>query len=64
VAKGGEQKSDKIDPKWPGETYEHGHAVGEFTSDRQGSLSPFGDELLPLPQDKVPYTHPVTVINR
>ncbi|HKN95668.1 MAG TPA: hypothetical protein VJX10_01025 [Pseudonocardiaceae bacterium] len=63
MAKGG-AKSDKIDPEWPGDTYERGHAVGEFTADRQGSLSPFGDELFPLPQDKVPYTHPETVINR
>jgi hypothetical protein len=62
VAKGDGKSSDSIDPKWPGETYEHGHAVGEFTSDRQGSLSPFGDES--FPREKVPYTHPVTVINR
>ena len=59
-----EGKSDRVDPKWPSESYEHGHPVGEFTSDRQGSLSPFGDESFPLDAKHLPYVHPVTVINR
>lgn len=59
-----EAKSDRVDPKWPAESYEHGHAVGEFTADRQGSLSPFGDETFPVEADTLPYVHPVTVINR
>lgn len=32
--------------------------VGEFTSDKQGGLSPFGDVEFPLPADKVMYAHP------
>lgn len=59
-----EGKPDRIDPTWPAESYEHGHAVGEITSDRQGSLSPFGDETFPVAAEKLPYVHPVTVINR
>ncbi|HEX3590566.1 MAG TPA: hypothetical protein VHV74_13125 [Pseudonocardiaceae bacterium] len=60
----GEPKKDKIDPKWPADSYEHGHAVSELASDRQGSLSPFGDTTFPLPAEALPYVHPVTVINR
>jgi hypothetical protein len=63
VAKG-EVKADKIDPEWPAAAYEHEHPIGEFTSDRQGSLSPFGDETFPVPAETLQYEHPVTVINR
>jgi hypothetical protein len=59
-----EAKSDRVDPKWPAESYDHGHPVGEITSDRQGSLSPFGDETFPVASDTLPYVHPITVINR
>ncbi len=40
------------------------HAVSELAADRTGALSPFGDLTFPLPADELPYTHPVTVINR
>jgi hypothetical protein len=60
----GEPKTDKIDPKWPAESYEHGHPVSELASDRQGSLSPFGDATFPVPPETLTYVHPVTVINR
>lgn len=59
-----ERRTDRIDPKWPANDYEGGHAVTELASDRQGSLSPFGDETFPVPAEKLPYIHPVTVINR
>jgi hypothetical protein len=64
VARGERTKSDKIDPSWPSDDYEHGDPVSELASDRQGSLSPFGDETFPVPPDTLPYVHPVTVINR
>ena len=40
------------------------HAVSELAADRTGALSPFGEVTFPLPADELPYTHPVTVINR
>jgi hypothetical protein len=59
-----ESKSDSIDPRWPHGIDAKDHPVGEFTSDRQGSLSPFGDETFPVPAEELPYVHPVTVVNR
>jgi hypothetical protein len=52
-----------VDPGWP-QVAEDEHAVSELVSDRQGALSPFGEVEFPLPGDKIPYIHPVTVINR
>ena len=52
-----------VDPTWPTLAADD-HAVSEFTADRQGALSPFGEVEFPLPGDQIPYVHPVTVINR
>jgi hypothetical protein len=59
-----EGQIDRIDPQWPANSYEGGHAVTELASDRQGSLSPFGDETFPVPAETLPYVHPVTIVNR
>jgi hypothetical protein len=56
----GESKPRGVHPEWP----DVDHPVTELASDRQGSLSPFGDVTFPLPADQLPYTHPVTVINK
>jgi hypothetical protein len=66
VARGEKKKkrTDGYDPRWPAESYEGGHAVSELASDRQGSLSPFGEEEFPVPAETLPYVHPVTVVNR
>jgi hypothetical protein len=33
--------------------------VSEFATDRAGAASPFGDDIrLPLPMDRLTYTHP------
>ena len=60
----GRIKPDRIDPEWPAGASDHESPVSELASDRQGSLSPFGDEEFPVPPEKLPYVHPVTVINR
>lgn len=60
----GDAKSNRIDPHWPAGSTDHEHPVSELAADRQGSLSPFGDEEFPQPADRLPYVHPVTVINR
>ena len=52
------------DPTWPVDVSRGEHAVTELAADRQGSLSPFGEITFPLPEDEVPYVHPVTEINR
>ena len=52
------------DPKWPADVSRGEHAVTELASDRQGSLSPFGEVAFPLAEDELPYVHPVTQINR
>ncbi|HEX4721258.1 MAG TPA: hypothetical protein VH333_02000 [Pseudonocardiaceae bacterium] len=64
MARRGTNRSDRIDPQWPAGASDHEHPVSELASDRQGSLSPFGDEPFPLPAEQLPYEHPVTVINR
>ncbi|AEA27857.1 hypothetical protein ACFQ34_23335 [Pseudonocardia benzenivorans] len=51
----------RIDPNWP-QLADGEHPVTELLGDVQGSLSPFGDIEFPL--DSVPYTHPVTEINK
>ena len=67
VADNAEKKPQKsrsrnryVDNGWP----EGDHAVSELAADRTGALSPFGDVTFPLPADELPYTHPVTVINK
>lgn len=55
------KRSEHIDPTWP-EVPRGEHVVTEFVTDRQGSLSPFGDVEFPLPNTS--YRHPKTVINR
>lgn len=60
----GNTGSDRVDPSWPSGATAHEDPVSELTADRQGSLSPFGDESFPVPAENLPYTHPVTVINR
>jgi hypothetical protein len=69
VAKSNRDKTRKpsrylTDPKWPADVSRGEHAVTELASDRQGSLSPFGEVAFPLPEDELPYVHPVTQINR
>jgi hypothetical protein len=65
VAKESSSKSKlRPDPSWPVDVTRGEHAVTELVSDRQGSLSPFGEVTFPLPEDKIPYVHPVTHINR
>jgi hypothetical protein len=63
VADNKPQKVPYVDNGWP----DHGDgddAVSELAADRTGALSPFGDVTFPLPADELPYTHPVTVVNR
>jgi hypothetical protein len=66
VARGEKKKktNDGLDPRWPAESYDGGHPVSELASDRQGSLSPFGEDEFPVPAETLPYVHPVTVVNR
>ncbi|MFF0814929.1 hypothetical protein ACFYVR_07215 [Rhodococcus sp. NPDC003318] len=58
-------KNNYVDPGWPSHLEEGDHAVTELSSARSGGLSPFGEETeFPRPVEELPYTHPVTVINR
>ncbi|QUG99913.1 hypothetical protein HUO13_03025 [Saccharopolyspora erythraea] len=59
----GKSKKDRIDPSWP-KVGDGEHPVSEFLADKQGALSPFGDTSFPLSTETVPYTHPVTKINK
>lgn len=54
-------KPGRIDPAWP-KLPEGEHALTELLGPQQGNFSPFGDVEFPL--EKVPYEHPVTVINK
>jgi hypothetical protein len=58
------QKTRYIDNGWPTTDVDDDHAVSELAADRTGALSPFGDLTCPLPPEDLPYTHPVTVVNR
>ncbi|MBA8826711.1 hypothetical protein FHX42_004090 [Saccharopolyspora lacisalsi] len=60
---GKKAEDDRVDPTWP-EAPDGKSPVSELASDRQGSLSPFGDLTFPMPQDSVSYEHPVTEINK
>ncbi|MCP2332566.1 MULTISPECIES: hypothetical protein [Actinoalloteichus] len=55
--------SDRMEPTWP-DVHEGKYAVSELAAPVAGALSPFGEVEFPLPQDKLPYRHPVTRINR
>jgi hypothetical protein len=57
------QKSRYIDNGWPAYG-EDDHAISELAADRTGALSPFGEITFPVPAEQLPYTHPVTVINK
>ncbi|GAA2810075.1 hypothetical protein [Saccharopolyspora taberi] len=59
----GKTKKDRIDPAWP-KVADGEHPVTELLTDKQGALSPFGDTSFPLAADAVPYSHPVTKINK
>lgn len=54
------ERSKNVDPAWP---EGDGHPVTELAADRQGSLSPFGDVVFPVPAEELPYQHPETKIN-
>ena len=56
-------KPDRLDPSWPKKSADD-HPVNELASDRQGSLSPFGEETFPVPAEHLRYTHPETIVNR
>ena len=64
VADNKPQKSRYVDNGWPTLDGEDDHAVSELAADRTGALSPFGDVTFPVPADELPYTHPVTVVNK
>ena len=57
------KRSKGTDPTWP-EPVDGDMVVSELVTDRQGSLSPFGELTFPLPSSSLPYQHPVTVINQ
>jgi hypothetical protein len=57
-------KADRIDPEWPAGASHSERPISELAADRQGSLSPFGDEDVPVPPERLRYEHPQTVINR
>ena len=52
-----------VDTGWP-EVSGDDHAVSELATDRTGALSPFGELAFPVPAETLPYTHPVTVVNK
>jgi hypothetical protein len=58
-----DNRGDKIDPSWPGDSPDGGHPVSELAADRQGSLSPYGDVTFPVDPETLPYVHPKTEIN-
>ncbi len=58
------QKNRYVDNGWPELGGDDDHAISELAADRTGALSPFGELTFPLPADELPYTHPVTVINK
>jgi hypothetical protein len=64
VAEKKPQRTRYVDNGWPAVNGEDDHAVSELATDRTGALSPFGELEFPLPADELPYTHPVTVINK
>ena len=64
VADNKRQKSRYVDNGWPELNGDDDHAVSELATDRAGALSPYGELNFPLPAEDLPYTHPVTVVNK
>jgi len=64
VADNKSQKSPYVDNGWPVSDGEDDHAISELAADRTGALSPFGDITFPVPAEDLPYTHPITVVNK
>jgi hypothetical protein len=58
-----QKRTKGTDPTWP-EPSAGEMVVSELVTDRQGSLSPFGEVTFPVPAGSLPYQHPVTVVNR
>ncbi|HMT49610.1 hypothetical protein [Dietzia sp. UBA5065] len=50
-------------PGWPDASFGE-HPVTELAALVAGGLSPFGQEIFPLPQERLHYIHPVTVVNK
>jgi len=50
-------------PVWPDASFGE-HPVTELAALVAGGLSPFGQETFPLPQERLGYLHPETVVNR
>jgi hypothetical protein len=59
-----QEKRRYVDNGWPVHDEGDDHAVSELAADRTGALSPYGDVTFPLPAEQMPYTHPVTVVNK
>jgi hypothetical protein len=64
VADNKQQKNRYVDNGWPELNGDDDHAVSELATDRTGALSPYGELDFPLPAEDLPYTHPVTVVNK
>jgi hypothetical protein len=64
VADNKPQKTQYVDNGWPVLGGDDDHAVSELATDRTGALSPFGDITFPIPAEDLPYTHPITVVNK
>lgn len=50
-------------PGWPDASFGE-HPVTELAALVAGGLSPFGQEIFPLPQERLGYIHSDTVINK
>ncbi|MFN3338165.1 MAG: hypothetical protein ACK40Z_00570 [Dietzia sp.] len=50
-------------PGWPDDSFGE-HPVTELAALVAGGLSPFGQEIFPLPQERLNYVHPETVVNK
>ncbi|RCW43592.1 hypothetical protein DFQ14_10669 [Halopolyspora algeriensis] len=64
MAKANKAGNERIDPTWPQSGENDDVPVSELATDRQGAMSPFGDVAFPLPEEDLPYRHPVTRINK
>ena len=64
VADNKPRKDRYVDNGWPVGESDDDHAVSELATDRTGALSPFGEITFPVPVEDLPYTHPITDVNR
>jgi hypothetical protein len=64
VAENKSEKSPYVDNGWPVLDGDDDHAISELAADRTGALSPFGDITFPVPAEDLPYTHPITEVNK